>query len=82
EFLRQRHSADRLAQDGTTQSKGRSLYDFTMSAPKSVSIMAGPGGDERLLEAHDKAVAEALGELEGCAAARVRREGADHDRTT
>src|ERR1051326_8303716 len=40
EFLRQRHSADRLAADGSTQSRGRNLYDFTISAPKSVSIMA------------------------------------------
>jgi TrwC relaxase len=37
EFLRQRHSADRTAADGTTQSRGRNLYDFTISAPKSVS---------------------------------------------
>lgn len=29
EFLRQRHSADRTAADGSTQSRGRNLYDFT-----------------------------------------------------
>jgi conjugative relaxase-like TrwC/TraI family protein len=82
EFLRQRHSADRKASDGTTQSHGRSLYDFTISAPKSVSIMAILGGDDRLIESHQKAVAEALHELESVAAARVRRSGANSDRTT
>src|SRR5215472_2935900 len=55
EKLRQRDSADRTAADGSKQSTGRSLYDLTVSAPKDVSIMAGPGGDERLIAAHDKA---------------------------
>ena len=82
EFLRQRHSADRTAADGTTQSRGRNLYDFTMSAPKSVSIMAELGGDARLTEAHRKAVQEALKELECQAASRVRRDGANDNRTT
>ena len=40
EFLRQRHSADRIGADGNIQSRGRNLYDFTISAPKSVSVMA------------------------------------------
>lgn len=82
EFLRQRQSADRIAADGTTQSRGRNLYDFTFSAPKSVSIMANLGGDERLLEAHRKAVGEALQELEAHAATRVRQNGLNEDRTT
>lgn len=82
EFLRQRHGADRTAADGTTQSKARNLYDMTISAPKSVSIMAVVGGDDRLVEAHDKAVAEALHEIESYAAARVRLDGANEDRTT
>ena len=32
--------------------------DVTLSAPKSVSLMAMVGGDERIVEAHDRAVAE------------------------
>src|SRR5713226_5821706 len=48
EFLRPRQSADRLDVTGETQSHGRALYDFTISAPKSVSILAEVGGDERL----------------------------------
>ena len=82
EFLRPRQSADRVAPDGTTQSHGRHLYDFTISAPKSVSIMAVVGGDKRLMDAHEKAVAEALKELEAHAATRVRQDGANTDRTT
>jgi conjugative relaxase-like TrwC/TraI family protein len=82
EFLRQRHSADRTAADGTTQSRARNLYDFTISAPKSVSIMAQPGGDARLVEAHKKAVGETLTELEHRAASRVRRDQANDNRTT
>ena len=60
EFLRQRQSADRLRSDGTRQSQGRNLYDFTISAPKSVSILAVLCGDKRLIDAHQKAVAETL----------------------
>ena len=82
EFLRQRHSADRTAADGTTQSRGRNLYDFTISAPKSVSIMAQLGGDARLVEAHGKAVGETLTELEHRAASRVRRDRANDNRIT
>ena len=82
EFLRQRQSADRIAADGTTQSHGRHLYDFTISAPKSVSIMARLSNDGRLIEAHQKAVGEALKELESYAATRVRQDLANEDRTT
>ena len=82
EFLRPRQSADRISADGTTQGRGRNLYDFTMSAPKSVSIMAELAGDERLVEAHRTAVREALKELESHAGTRVRVEGANHNRST
>ena len=82
EFLRQRHSADRISADGSTQSHGRNLYDFTFSAPKSISILAELSGDQRLIEAHQNAVNETLKELESYAATGVRRAGASHDRTT
>lgn len=35
-------------------------YDFTFSTPKSVSILALSGGDQRLVEAHNEAVKTAL----------------------
>jgi conjugative relaxase-like TrwC/TraI family protein len=82
EFLRPRHGADRLNNDGSEQSKARSLYDLTFSAPKSVSIQAIVGGDERLIAAHDRAVHEALAEAENFAATRVRLNGVNEDRTT
>ena len=82
EFLRQRHGADRVASDGSEQSKARSLYDMTFSAPKSVSIMATVGGDERLAGAHETAVREALQEAEKYSATRVRLAGLNENRTT
>ena len=82
EFLRVRHSADRAAADGTKLAQGRSLYDFTISAPKSVSVLAILGGDHRLIEAHRTAVAEALKEIETYAASRVRQGGANENRAT
>jgi conjugative relaxase-like TrwC/TraI family protein len=82
EFLRVRHSADRIAVDGTKLAQGRSLYDFTFSAPKSVSVLAIVGDDDRLIEAHRTAVAEALKEAEMYAATRVRQAGANEDRPT
>ncbi|GLO64173.1 conjugal transfer protein TraI [Vibrio sp. MACH09] len=42
----------------------RSGFDLTFSAPKSASLLALVGGDNRLLEAHKEAVKIALGELE------------------
>ena len=77
EFLRIRHSADRTAADGSKLAQGRSLYDFTISAPKSVSVLAILGGDHRLIDAHRTAVTEALKEIETYAASRVRQGGAN-----
>jgi conjugative relaxase-like TrwC/TraI family protein len=82
EFLRQRHSADRIASNGAEQSKARSLYDMTFSAPKSVSVMAIVGGDDRLLAAHATAVREALEEAEKYSATRVRLAGLNENRAT
>ena len=82
EFLRQRHSADRIASNGAEQSKARSLYDMTFSAPKSVSVVAIVGGDDRLIASHATAVHEALEEAEKYSATRVRLAGLNEDRAT
>ena len=82
EFLRPRHSADRTASNGETESKARAFYDLTFSAPKSVSVQALVGGDERLIIAHQVAVRVALEETERHSSSRVRLAGANHDRTT
>lgn len=42
----------------------RAGYDATFNAPKSISIQAFIGGDDRLLTAHETSVREALQELE------------------
>ncbi len=42
----------------------RAGWDVTVSAPKSVSIMAEVAGDERLVRAHDEAVRATLDKLE------------------
>ncbi len=81
------HTGERLrqrmrTQEGSKENRGRNLYDFTISAPKSLSIMAILGGDERLREAHERAVAEALAQLERYAATRVRVNNQDADRDT
>lgn len=82
EFLRPRHSVDRVNAVGSEQSKARSLHDLTFSAPKSVSVQAMVGSGERLIAAHDRAVREALAEAENHAGARVRLNGANENRTT
>lgn len=51
----------------------RCLYDLTFSAPKSVSIMALVARDERIIAAHEKAVAATLKAAEELAAVRVRK---------
>jgi conjugative relaxase-like TrwC/TraI family protein len=49
----------------------RAGWDATFSAPKSVSLTALVGGDERIREAHEQSVAIALDELERYVQARI-----------
>jgi conjugative relaxase-like TrwC/TraI family protein len=49
----------------------RAGWDATFSAPKSVSLTALVGGDERLRDAHQQSVAVALDELERYVQARI-----------
>jgi conjugative relaxase-like TrwC/TraI family protein len=60
----------------------RVFYDFTFSPPKSVSIAALIGDDQRIVGAHAEAVKIALKELERFASARVRGGGNNADRRT
>jgi conjugative relaxase-like TrwC/TraI family protein len=58
------------------QLEHRPGWDVTLSAPKSVSIMAEVAGDRRLMEAHGQAVKTALAHVEAhMAATRVRHGG-------
>ncbi len=58
------------------------FYDFTISPPKDVSILALVGADERIAGAHDRAIRAAVVELEHFAATRVRSAGSFKDRRT
>jgi conjugative relaxase-like TrwC/TraI family protein len=64
--------------DGPVQH--RPGWDVTMSAPKSVSIMAEVAGDRRLIGAHDSAVKSALAFAERHAAATRIRDGGKVER--
>ncbi len=60
----------------------RIFFDFTCSAPKSVSILAVTLNDRRIVEAHQAAATCALKELEQFAGTRIRKGGNQADRTT
>jgi conjugative relaxase-like TrwC/TraI family protein len=60
----------------------RYAMDLTLSAPKSVSIAALVGGDERLMQAHDRANAAAMAWAEeNMVFARIGKSGADSEFT-
>jgi conjugative relaxase-like TrwC/TraI family protein len=81
EKLTQRLNTTRKEGDKSAANR-RIFYDFTFSPPKSVSIAGFLGGDERILEAHARAVRSALREFEAFAATRIRAGGAQNDRMT
>jgi conjugative relaxase-like TrwC/TraI family protein len=81
ETLTQRLNTVRIG-NGKEEVNRRVFYDFTFSPPKSVSVVALTGADERIVEAHTHAVRLALRELETFAATRVRTGGGHGDRST
>ncbi len=81
ETLTQRLNTTRT-EGGENAANRRIFYDFTFSPPKSVSLAGFLGKDERILEAHSRAVRLALREFEAFAATRVRTNGAQTDRLT
>jgi conjugative relaxase-like TrwC/TraI family protein len=72
----------RLTQRQEKTNQRRVFYDFTCSAPKSVSVLAVTMDDDRLVSAHEEATRVAFRELETYAATRVRKQGSQRDRTT
>jgi conjugative relaxase-like TrwC/TraI family protein len=75
-------TSERLTQRQQKEDKRRVFYDFTCSAPKSVSVLAMTLDDDRLVTAHEEATRIAFRELETFAATRVRKQGNQRDRTT
>ncbi|AHF92702.1 conjugal transfer protein [Opitutaceae bacterium TAV5] len=68
--------------DGASVASNRRVfYDFTISPPKSVSVVA-LYQDPRIVELHNEAVRRAVTELEKFAEARVRKSGKHDDRVT
>lgn len=68
-------------EDGAKVANRRVFYDFTLSPPKSVSVV-GLMQDDRILELHERAVRETLRELEKFAETRVRKSSEQGDRWT
>lgn len=63
----QRHArafAELLSNGGGKAGRHTPGWDITFSAPKSVSVLALVGGDDRLIAAHERAVARALEHVE------------------
>ncbi len=81
ETLTQRLNTTRT-EEGENAANRRIFYDFTFSPPKSVSLAGFIGKDERILEAHARAVKSGLREFEAFAATRIRTSGAQSDRLT
>ena len=75
-------TSERLTQRQQKEDKRRVFYDFTCSAPKSVSVLAVTLADDRLVTVHEEAARIACSELETFAATRVRKQGSQKDRTT
>ena len=77
QMVRHRAAMEYKNADGTTTKsvEHRAGWDATFSAPKSVSLTALVGGDDRVREAHRAAVTTALDELERYTQARI---GSNH----
>jgi len=73
QLVRQRGSYEYQGADGKTikTMEHRAGWDATFSAPKSVSLTALVGGDERVREAHRESVHVALDQLEHYTQARI-----------
>jgi conjugative relaxase-like TrwC/TraI family protein len=73
QLVRHRNGQEYTTADGTTVKpvEHRAGWDATFSAPKSVSLTALVGGDDRVREAHREAVTTALTELERYTQARI-----------
>lgn len=65
------------------QKKNRRVgYDFNFHVPKSVSVLYGLTGDERILDAFRDSVDETMRDMEAEMKTRVRKGGEDCDRTS
>lgn len=79
EFDKSLPEGAKLVQDGHNKDgmvTHRGAFDITFSAPKSLSIMAMPGGDTRLIDIHKSSVNTAMGYVQDYfAQTRIREDG-------
>jgi conjugative relaxase-like TrwC/TraI family protein len=81
--LTQRLKTTRRSGSGDSEVANRRVfYDFTLSPPKSVSVAALVGGDERITAAHAAAVRVAMVELESFTTTQVHEGRERRDRLT
>lgn len=80
ERLTQRMNSTRGSGESSEPNR-RIFFDFTISPPKSVSVVA-LYQDSRVVELHNRVVRVAMGELEGFAEARLRKAGQRSQRIT
>src|ERR1700691_1027694 len=78
---------DNLTPDGQkltarNEADRRVMTDITFDVPKSVTLAYELGGDERILPAFRESIRETMADIEQNVQTRVRKNGADHDRTT
>jgi len=81
EKLTQRQNLTRRNEQGRNVANRRVFYDFTLSPPKSVSVV-GLCQDDRIVDLHHRAVRTAMQELEKFAQTRVRKAGQRGERVT
>jgi conjugative relaxase-like TrwC/TraI family protein len=65
-----------------TRGNRRTGYDFTWSAPKSVSLVHAMTGDERIVKAFRESINDTMSEMEADMQTRVRKGRVELDRTT
>lgn len=80
DLLTQRRNTVRW-EDGRQTANRRIFHDFTISPPKSVSVV-GLIADSRIVDLHERAVRTAMTELEKMAETRVRRSKRNDSRVT
>jgi conjugative relaxase-like TrwC/TraI family protein len=74
------HTGEQLT--AITRGNRRVGYDFTWSAPKSVSVVHALTGDERIADAFRASIKDTMGEMEAEMQTRVRKGWQQRDRTT
>jgi conjugative relaxase-like TrwC/TraI family protein len=82
DLLENRHPFTKERLTGRTKKNRRPAYEVTVSVPKSLTLYMEFSGDEFFKRLPREAFTEIMGEIESCVQTRVRKDGADYNRTT